>query len=55
MQTHQRGEEDIADQNMESLNSTIVFYTILEVLAILLTIVVEMFCLKSFLHRHKVI
>jgi hypothetical protein len=40
---------------MAALNSSVVWYTILELIVILVTIITELFCLKSFLHRHKVI
>ncbi len=55
VQQQKRDEEDQADQNMEILNTSVGLYTVLELLAILATIVVELLCLRSFLRCHKVI
>jgi hypothetical protein len=55
IQEKKRSEEDIADQYIKSFNSSIVWYTIVEVMTMLATIVIELMCLRDFLRRHKVI
>lgn len=55
VQLQKRQEEDVADQSMESLNTKVVWYTIFELVVILGTIIAELLCLRSFLHKHKVI